>query len=351
MSINADGWDAVCFLVSGGDPNALVVHPDIAKEERRVARDYTFILLGLLILNFLCTSLSAYEVFIDLQPTLTLYGYLALVVLPISFFWTLMVFCILRFMIQIGHDKSNDAWQRFRRVLSMSPAWCILPMIGLMASAPLQIRAMSDDIRLNSVMTHWKRLSTDLIDIQLLQARAALLNQHNCVTSLMRPEVIVNPAGSLIKLVECRQAIELESPDAATQAYSLRLLDAIYREIKDDGLIARVNLAYDAAPGTTWLIALIMISLFSSPILTRMLARKRAYEYLQYDRGRRNLMEFAGIELHAHDAFDKNGNAVQLHRYRRVEAEASFIRDKYEAKKEEVVQQLRLKSEAIKHHN
>jgi hypothetical protein len=113
MRATATGWDAFCFLISGGDSRALEVHPDIAHEERRVARGYTAVLLGLLALNFVCTALSTYDVFIDLQPSLSLYGYLAVIVLPVSLFWTLIVFSILRFLIQIGHDDDREEAHRW----------------------------------------------------------------------------------------------------------------------------------------------------------------------------------------------------------------------------------------------
>ena len=56
MKIKASSWDAFCFHISGSDPRALEIHSDIAKDERRVAGNYTFILLGLLALNFICTA-------------------------------------------------------------------------------------------------------------------------------------------------------------------------------------------------------------------------------------------------------------------------------------------------------
>lgn len=346
MRASATGWDAFCFQISGGDSRALEVHPDIAHEERRVARGYTAVLLGLLALNFVCTALSTYDVFIELQPSLSLYGYLAIVVLPVSVFWTLIVFSILRFLIQIGHDDNSDLWTRLRRILTMLPAWCLLPLLGLMASAPLQVRALSDDIRLNSVMVHWDRLSADLINIQLAQARLKVPNNHECVTSLMRPEVVVAPTKSIVQLIQCRAKVEADSTDSSLQAYSLRLLDAIHREIRDDGLIARSSLAFEAAPGTSWLIALLMMSLYSAPILVRMLARKRAYEYFQDDRARLDLMNVAGIELYAHEAFDQSGRSVPLHRYRSVETQQRLVLADYEAKKMALLNQLSLQKDA-----
>jgi hypothetical protein len=90
-----------------------------------------------------------------------------------------------------------------------------------------------------------------------------------------------------------------------------------------------------------------MMILFSAPILTRILARKRAYEYLQYDSGRRELMKTAGIELHAHDAFDHEGNPVSLHRYRHVEVEQSIIQKYYESKRFETNEKLKRQTEAV----
>jgi len=346
MKPTVTGWDAFCFQISGGDSRALEVDPDIAREERRVARGYTAVLLGLLALNFVCTALSTYDVFIDLQPSLSLYGYLAVIVLPISLFWTLIVFSILRFLIQVGHDDDSALWSRLRRILTMLPAWALLPLLGFMASAPLQVRALSDDIRLSSVMVHWERLSADLMNIQLAQARITVLNHHDCVTSLMRPEVVVAPTQSILQVIECREKVEADDADPSLQAYSLRLLDAIHREIRDDGLIARSSLAFETAPGTSWLIALIMMSLYSAPILVRMLARKRAYEYFQDDRARLDLMKVAGIELYAHEAFDQSGKSVPLHRYRSVETQHRLVQADYEEKKLAMIERLSRQKEA-----
>ena len=381
-------WDAFCFFISGGDIHALEVHPDIAREERRVARGYAAVMLGLLALNFICTGLSAYDIFIDLQPSLTLTGYLVVVVLPLAILWTLIVFCILRFLVQIGHDVDSGWWTRLLRLITMLLACCSLPLLGLMASAPIQVRALADDIRLSSVMARWDRLSTELIEIQLAEARVATPNHHDCVTPLMQsvkpnalmaphkaagmlhstvhksetrnlivvqdppkpailaavnlpvrpsasipvasPEKGLAPANSIAQVFECRAQVEADMADPARKAYSLRLLEAIQREIRDDGLIARLSLAFEAAPGTCWLIALVMMFLYSAPILTRLMARTRAYEYLQKDRARRDLMSCAGIELYAHEAFDLNGMPVPLHRYRHVEAAQRYVQANYE---------------------
>ena len=331
MNNFVNGLDSFCFWISGVDPDALIAHPDIAWEEVRVARGYTAILLVLLCLNFICTGLSAYDVFIDICALLTLPGYLAVVVLPVAFLWSSVVFCVLRFLIQIGHDADGNWWLRLKRLISMLPAWCLLPLLGMMASAPLQVRALSDDIRLSSVMVHWERLSTDLTDIQLRQVRMAKPTHNDCVTPLMRPQVVVDPTESIVQLAECKMQVQENSNDLESQAFSLQLLDAIHREIKDDGLISRVKLAFESAPGTSWLIALIMMCLYASPVLTRMLARKRAYEYIQYDRGRLKLMDVAGIELHAHEAFDAKGKPVPLNRYRHVEIEQRLVHAKYQA--------------------
>jgi len=347
MRTFATGWDAVCFLISGGDPKALEAHPGIALEERRLARGYTTILLGLLCLNFACTGLSVYDIFIDLQPMLTLPGYLTILVLPIALFCTLVVFSILRFLIQIGHDEGDELWTRLRRLITMLPAWCLLPLLGLLASAPLQVRALGDDVRLSSVMVHWNRLSADLINIQLAEARVATPQHDECVTPLMRPEVVVDPAASIVQVAECRTIVEADMTSPARQAYSLRLLEAIHREIRDDGLIARVSFAYESAPGTSWLIALIMMSIYSAPILTRAMARKRPYEYLQHDRGRRELMHSAGIELHAHEAFNRHGKPVPLHRYRGAEAEQRLVQAWYETQKSVLRRDLMQQSENV----
>lgn len=351
MTTSSSTWDTFCFLISGGDIKALEAHPNIADEERRIAQSYACILLGLTILNFFLTGLSAFDVFIDLQPRLGKPLYVGLVVLPVALFWSAVVFCVLRFLIQIGHDVTASLWVRVRRLLTMLPVWCLIPLLGVLASVPIQVRALSDDIRLSSMLVHWERLNANLLEIQLKKSRLEVPSHHECVEALMTSEVVVDPAESLIKIGKCHDLIHEESEDQAKLAHSRLLLDTIRNEIYDDGLVARVNLAYTVAPGASWLIALVMMCLFSFPVLTKALARKRAFEYMESDRGRRDLMITAGIELHAHEAFDEAARPIPLHRYRSVEeaqkqyqidfeAKAQAIRDRLEQQRDDLLEKI-----------
>jgi hypothetical protein len=336
MKTTSTDWDTFVFNVSGGDRRALELHPDIAEEERRVARNYASILLGLFIVNFLCTGLSAFDVFIDLQPRLTTPVYVSVVVVPVAFFWSIVVFCVLRFLIQIGHDVDDSLRAQIVRLLTLLPVWCLLPLLGLTAAAPIQVRALADDIKMMSVLLHGERLSSNLLEIQLAKAKSSVPNSHECLGPLMTSDVMIDSSHSLIRLEECRQLVQKDGQDPARQAHSVLLLDTIRDEIHSGGLVARVALAYIAAPGTSWLLALVMMSLFSFPVLTMVLARKRAFEYWEADRGRRDLMIKAGIQLHAHAAFDATAQPVPLNRYRSVEAAQKSNQLDFEVRAQEI---------------
>lgn len=324
-------WDRFYFLISGGAGSAEKIPLDILDEEKRIARANTVILLGLILINFLCTALSAYDVFIDLRLQLSASLYLTLVVFPVALVWTTVVFCVLRFLIQISHDVDGSLPERLWHLAKRFPVWGLLPLLGLMASAPIQVRALGDDIQLASVMTGWNRLSADLLKIHLTQARDGAPQHHPCIKPLMTPAVVIDPVGSLVRLADCKDLVETDTQDTSQRDYSRQLLKTIYSEIHDDGLVARVGLAFKSAPGISWLIALVMMGLFSTPVITRVVAHRRAYEYFRDDHARLVLMRHAGIELHAHEAFDRKGKPVPLHRYRCVEAEQRLVQADYEA--------------------
>lgn len=320
MKSTATHSDRFCFWVSGVDPLAMGAHPDISWEERSVAQGYTALLLVVMVVNFVCTALSVHDVFIDMQLWLTRPGYWVVVVVPFAAVWTLVVFSLFRFLIQIGHHGEGELWTRVRRLLAMAPVWCLIPLLGMLAAAPLQVRALADDIRVASVLARWNSLSEQLLELQLAQARDVAPTHHPCVNPLMRADVVLSYAKATVDIANCSLQIEAEVIDAREKSHSVQLLNTIKREVRDDGLIARVGTAFEAAPGTAWIIAILMMCLYAAPVLTRAVAHKRAYEYLEYDRGRRDLMLMAGIELHAHEAFDAVGRSVPLHRYRHVEA-------------------------------
>jgi hypothetical protein len=124
------------------------------------------------------------------------------------------------------------------------------------------------------------------------------------------------------------------------EAYSQRLLERVRSHLYTDGLISRSSHAFRVAPGASWLLALVMMTFFLAPYLTRVLARKRAYEYWRQDNHRRLVARKAHIELHAHDVFSRKGHSLPLHRYHGAEYAQQEMLQRFEQEQKEIRQAL-----------
>ncbi len=353
MSMSGSTLDDVFCWVSGGDPEYFYLDDDIAADERRVARAYGITILGVTLIHFICSALSIHEVFIHLREKLSAPVYLLLVVLPVSLFWSALVFNLLRFTILTGYEHDENWLGRLKRVVTLMPVWLVFPTLGFAAAIPLQTAALSDDIRFAAVVERWERLSPALLEEHLAHAVQSEKSHHDCLKPLMTPQVFNDLEKSLQLLGACQAQIDAPGPEAQPAAagmaatasdldpaYSRRLLEKVRAHLYEDGLISRAEHAYRVAPGASWLLALVMMALFSSPYMTRLLARKRAYEYWRQDHHRRILARTAHIELHAHDVFDAKGNSLALHRYHGTEHVQRETAQRFERERQQVQAEL-----------
>lgn len=345
MSLRESSLDTAFCWVSGADPECFYLDTDIAADERRVARAYGISILTVTLIHFICSALSLYEAFIHLREKLSAPVYLLLLVLPVSLFWSAVVFNLLRFTILTGYEHDENWLGRLKRVLTLMPVWLIFPTLGFAAAIPLQTAALSDDIRFAAVVERWDRLGPALLEEHLAHAVQSDQPHHDCLKPLMKPQVFNDLAASIQQLGVCQALVD--APAAATSgtapaasafdpAYSRRLLDRVRAHLYEGGLVSRSEHAFRVAPGASWLLALVMMVIFSSPYLTRLLARKRAYEYWRQDHHRRLLARTAGIELHAHDVFDKKGQSLPLHRYHGVEQAQREMVERFEREQQRV---------------
>ncbi|MEY2618893.1 MAG: hypothetical protein RL522_1895 [Pseudomonadota bacterium] len=346
MSLSGSTLDDVFCWVSGGDPEYFYLDDDIAADERRVARAYGISILAVTLIHFICSALSIHEIFVHLRESLSAPIFIGLLVLPLAFLWSALLFSLLRFTIQTGYEHDENWLGRLKRVAMLMPVWLVFPTLGFAAAVPLQTAALSDDIRFAAVVEHWERLGPSLLEVHLSQAVQSDKPHHPCLKPLMTPQIFNDLEDSVERLGAC-QALVAAPPEAGAQggldfdaAYSNRLLDRVRTHLYADGLIARSKHAFRVAPGASWLLALVMMVIFSAPYLTRLLARRRAYEYWRQDNHRRLLARRAHIELHAHDVFDDKGNSVALHRYHGVEQAQREMVERYAKERKQIRQAL-----------
>lgn len=344
MSLRGSSLDMAFCWISGTDPECLYLDSNIAADERKVARAYSISILTVTLIHFICSALSLYEIFIHLRETLSAPVYLLLLVLPVSLFWSAVVFNLLRFTILTGYEHDENWLGRVKRVLTLMPVWLVFPTLGFAAAIPLQTAALSDDIRFAAVVERWDRLGPALLEEHLAHAVQSDKQHHDCLKPLMKPQVFNDLAASMQQLGVCQALVDAPAASEAPAtgqaparaesefdtAYSRRLLDKVRAHLYEGGLVSRSEHAFRVAPGASWLLALVMMVIFSSPYLTRLLARKRAYEYWRQDHHRRLLVRKAQIELHAHDVFDKKGQSLPLHRYHGVEQAQREMVERFE---------------------
>ena len=346
MSLSGSTLDDVFCWVSGGDPEYFYLDDSIAADERRVARAYGISILCVTLIHFICSALSIHEIFIHLRDKLSAPVYIGLLVLPIALFWSALLFNLLRFTIQTGYEHDENWVGRVKRVLTLMPVWLVFPTLGFAAAIPLQTAAFSDDIRFAAVVKGWERMSPALLRVHLEHSAQSSKSYHRCLKPLMAPQIFSDREDSLLRLEACQALVDASSTattsagDDIDAAYSGRLLETLRIHLRPEGLISQSEYAFQVAPGASWLLALVMMAIFLAPYLTRVMARKRAYEYWRQDNHRRLLARKAHIELHAHDVFSRKGHSLPLHRYHGVEYAQQEMVERFELEKKKIRQAL-----------
>lgn len=322
--------DNFCFFVSGGDIHESGADPEIARNEKILAKSMAALISCIVLVNFLCTALSLTDIFIDLRAEFGLSFFILIVFIP-ALLWSLILFSALRFLGQTVYEKGSTWWLLIWRTVRAFPVWIAFPMAGFMAAIPLQVRVVADDVRLESYMSKWDRLGNRLLDIELRQVDPHSKPMHECVKALSRISVLYSPSASFRRIDQCLESLKDELSDAIDVGASREALHAIRRALADDGLIDRSAKAFKAAPGASWFIVLLMMILFSTPVLSRLSARRRPYEYLRDDAHRLLLARKFHIEVHAHDAFFAGGRAIAITRYRGAENVQQKQREAFES--------------------
>jgi len=324
MSLGGSPLEDLYRWISGSDPEYFFLEEEISTDERRIARAYSVINVGITVINFICTFLSIHFIFKELKMILGEVFFTGFIVLPISIFWSLLLFNLLRFSTQAGYDHDENTTRKFFRILLSSPIWLVFPILGFAAAIPLQTAALNNDIRFESVSTHWNNLSPALLEVHLMHADNNEKPYHACIEPLLTPQIFNEIKVSFSNLQKCEETVKNSSADDSIDFdpdYSLRLIETISIHLYSDGLITQSSIAFKVAPGASWLLAIVMMLVFSATSLTRILARKRPFDYWRSDFYRRWMARLAHIEIHAHEVFDAKGKQIPINRYHGAELE------------------------------
>ncbi len=332
MSRPMSSLDGLSFKLVGADPLSQTLPRYIAREERLMARSTSLLILVIMSIQFIATSMSVYDIFIDQREALSMPLYLILIVLPISLLWTLILFGLLRFTGHAVYEQGRFGWRMLGRFLLAAPIWFIFPLMGFMAAIPFQTRIFLHDVQIESMIDNWNRVAPQLIELEFRSMNNGkdLTPFGACVKPLMKFEILVNPGESLQSIGECEDAITSSQDNSLDQETSLQALNLLRNALSSEGLISKSSKIYRVAPVESIVLALPLMLLFFSPYLIRLLARRRAFEYVLHDLNRLRLARTHQIELHAHDIFNDHGVAMPLHRYRGFERMAELQRQHFE---------------------
>jgi hypothetical protein len=342
MSQALTPWRRFVFLLTGSDPISLDLSHGVAAEEVARVKAFGFLLMIILLVHFASMAMIAHDVFQSMSDLMPSYAYIALVVIPCAVFCTLILFSFMRFVLNIGIDATGSFMSRLKTLLSRFPIWMVLLAFAFIAAIPIQVRALSDDIKINTILEHWERLTSKVLATQLVVAKQADPVEQSCIEDLLKPEIFISIESSLVQVERCRAILLNWSQNGHDIEHSMKTLQLIESELYHDGLIKRSQLAFKHAPGASWMIVFIFMLLYTSPVFTIAIAQKRAFDYVSHDIARHRLAIAAGIELYASEAHDEKNRSVALNRYWDVEAQKARMLQSLESELQQAASNLEL---------
>jgi hypothetical protein len=139
-------------------------------------------------------------------------------------------------------------------------------LLGVVASVPLQVSALGNDLRIAEILHHWDSLENNILSIDLSFASEGSPDSHGCLKPFLSPNIFANPSESIDKLAECRDiyTINLQNENARL-SYSKTIDAALRSQLYMDGLIARSAYGWNKEPIASYLNTSLMVLLFNSP--------------------------------------------------------------------------------------
>lgn len=347
------------------------------------------------ILAFLSGSYAIYTVF---SPKESLIGGAAALATPPSggawaatwagallfgLIWSLVIFNLDRFIVAAsgpGDGKDSISWSEFR---SAFPRLLLAILIGIVLSAPLEIRIMKTEIEAELSKAQQKmrdslnaqtrienqaeraRLEAELArvngDIANLQTKLTEIEQQrNTFTERLNQEIGAGGGGrgkgdgpvaaSLreeLRLVEARLALERaavqpqieglqrERVELQGQIGSLNVTEAAKFELnsknaqRDDGLMRRIELAHEVSPVASYLLMALLIVIEVAPIFFKLMLIAGPYEYFTENEKRlaiaRRAIDVGGSLIPGADG--KQGGMLEVKGARYAQAEAIAERE------------------------
>lgn len=323
-------WRRFLFHLTGADPISMELSPGVAAEEAARVNAFGALLTIILLVHFVSMAMIAHDVFQSMSHIMPSYAYVGFIVIPCAVFCTLILFSFMRFVLNIGVDATGNFMSRLKTLLSRFPIWMVLLAFGLIAAIPIQVRALSDDIKINMILEHWERLTSKVLATQLIVAKQAVPVEQSCTEDLLKPEIFISIESSRVQVERCRAILVKWSQNGHDVEHSMKTLQLIDSELYQDGLIKRSQIAFAHAPGASWMIAFMIMLLYMSPVFTIAIAQKRAFDYVSHDIARHRLATLAGVEVYAVEAHDEKNRSIALNRYWDAEAQKSRMLQTHE---------------------
>ena len=230
MNVQLSYFDRFCFQFVGIDINLAYLSTFIDRDERLIARSTTLVILSVLITNFVCTCLGFYDIFFDLQEKLTYSGYL-MVIAFLALFWSLIVFNWFRLMLSTIYQKATTRWRKMRRILILFPILVVFLILGFLASIPIQVRLLADDVRLEFILSKWLQLGDQLLEMELIQLNSPSKSMHPCVENVSRISILFELESSLKEISHCELNIKNSIDGSGANEASLNALLIDHRQL------------------------------------------------------------------------------------------------------------------------
>jgi hypothetical protein len=302
--------------LAGVDSNFLQSDEFVSSEEVTIGRSIGFLIFLIVLINFICSFFIFADIFVELRESISDYFYYPFFIFPLSIFYSFIMFSLIKFSMIIGHLGDLEPVKRIQKILGTLPVLFALSLLGVVASVPLQVSALGNDLRIAEILHHWDSLENNILSIDLSFASEGSPDSHGCLKPFLSPNIFANPSESIDKLAECRDiyTINLQNENARL-SYSKTIDAALRSQLYMDGLIARSAYGWNKEPIASYFITSLMVLLFNSPLLIKLFSSKRASEYWQDDFHRYLLAVNSNIEVDAHVVFDASGEMKGIHRF------------------------------------
>ena len=326
-----------------------------ANEHSYITERWKFSSLGITLIVMTIMSLISSFIAFHIVSSSYLIGLLG------SFFWTLIIFNLQRFLLTLSNKTSQSSNVGLVELWQAMPSIIFSLIIGVTTAIPLQILIFQPDILIASKLKNIRQLSANLNKIddihhenvkylndQLIELNVRknlkyeFPNEIDCVKKLQVVNLYIQESNSAPEINTCLdniQAIQTQmddefkkTPDVTDEAILLHKLNLELINISNEklekiraskqtlGLVGQSTIAFEVVPYFSWMLVFFIMFIQIFPVLIKMLGSKSVYDYWVEEQIRLKVasIEDAAIEIGAYHFYDRNGNVVPadiFHKY------------------------------------